>query len=446
MAVDAKELEQLVDWEQGLISPRIFVDEAIYEAELERLFGRAWLFLAHESMLKAPGDFFSTFMGADPVLVVRQKDGSVKAFLNACRHRGMKVCRADQGNTKAFTCTYHGWAYDSAGALVSVPNIADGYYDELDRSQWGLIPVAQVDSYKGLIFGCFDPQAPSLREYLGDACWYLDNYLDRRACGTEVLGGVQKWSFRGNWKLAAEQFAGDAYHVGISHASVMMTSTDKELLAQMDPAAFIASGKQWSSRAGHGAGINIDSASGPSLYPTPELSKYYRETEPEMLERLGRPRLGFHHTVFPNLSGLTSQFMTIRVWHPKGPDAFETWSWVLVDKDAPPEVRDEQRRFTTSQFSPAGMTEQDDGENWSEIDRNFATSPQIRKHLLNYQMGLGHEHENDPDYPGTITARGIGDGPQRGFYRRWLEFMTSEPWPFVESEPTRERSGVAADS
>ncbi|WP_039791329.1 aromatic ring-hydroxylating dioxygenase subunit alpha [Amycolatopsis sp. ATCC 39116] len=428
MTLDNCDLVNLVDWENGLISPLIFSDQEIYDVEMERLFGRTWLFLAHESMLKRPGDFFSTYMGADPVLVVRQRDGSVKAFLNSCRHRGMKVCRADGGNVRAFTCTYHGWTYNTAGELVNVPVLDGGYRGGLDKEKWGLIPVAQVDSYKGLIFGCFDPTAPSLREYLGDAKFYLDNFLDRREGGTEVLDGVHKWSFAGNWKLAAEQFAGDGYHVASSHVSIMMTFMDPNAPRQLDLSEALTLGKQYSSRHGHGAGFHVETP-GYGFYPTPSLLKYYEETQSESEARLGHPRLGFHNTVFPNLSGLTGQFMTIRVWHPKGPNAFETWSWVLVDRDAPSEVRDEQRRFTTSQFSPAGMTESDDGENWSEIGRNLSASPQIKRHLLNYQMGLGQDRDDHPEYPGTITDYGVGDAPQRAFYRRWLEFMTSDRWP-----------------
>src|SRR3954470_2375304 len=105
------ELEQLVDWEGGLISGRIFADSDIYEREIEQVFPRAWLFLAHESQLRRAGDFVATFMGADPILVVRQPDGSVRALLNACRHRGMPVCRADAGNARMFTCPFHGWTY-----------------------------------------------------------------------------------------------------------------------------------------------------------------------------------------------------------------------------------------------------------------------------------------------------------------------------------------------
>ena len=212
-------LNSYVDPDQGLISPHVFSSQEVYELELERVFGRAWLFLAHESQIPRRGDFFSTYMGADPVLVVRQKDGTVKAFLNYCRHRGMRVCRADMGNTKAFTCTYHGWSYDTTGKLVSVPNAEDAYYGDLDFSRWGLAPVVRLETYKGFIFGCFDEAAPTLDEYLGDMKYYIDFYFDRREGGVEVVGGVTKAKIPANWKIAAEQFAGDSYHAQFTHVS-----------------------------------------------------------------------------------------------------------------------------------------------------------------------------------------------------------------------------------
>jgi 3-phenylpropionate/trans-cinnamate dioxygenase alpha subunit len=106
-------------------------------------------------------------MGEDPGLVVRDSTAQVHAFLNVCSHRGNRLRRADAGNAASFTCAYHGWTYSNDGRLVGVPYLREAYFGELKRERWGLQPVAQLDSYKGLLFATFDPEAPPLAEYLG---------------------------------------------------------------------------------------------------------------------------------------------------------------------------------------------------------------------------------------------------------------------------------------
>ena len=194
----------LVDVDRGIISREIFVNEEIYRQEQEQVFARAWLFVGHASQIPNPGDFFVSSMGEESVILCRDRTGRIRVFLNSCRHRGMKVCRYDEGNTVEFMCPYHGWSYATDGALVGVPFLTDAYGAQLDRSQWGLIEVAQLENYKGAIWATWDAAAPSFLEYIGGYKLYLDLLLDAwdgREGGTEVIGGVHKWLIPCNWKF-----------------------------------------------------------------------------------------------------------------------------------------------------------------------------------------------------------------------------------------------------
>ena len=130
MAIQTK--YDIMDMEKGKLDRNVFVDQSIYQDELEKIFGRAWLNIAHRSLIPNPNDFFLSYMGEDPVIVTRDAKGTIHAFLNMCRHRGNRVVRADDGNAKNFMCTYHGWTYSNEGKLVSVPGLQEAYYGELD--------------------------------------------------------------------------------------------------------------------------------------------------------------------------------------------------------------------------------------------------------------------------------------------------------------------------
>ena len=217
-------LNGLVDVDKGIISREIFVNEDIYRQEQEQVFARAWLFIGHESQIPKPGDFLVSSMGEESVILCRDRAAKIHVFLNSCRHRGMKVCRYDEGNTVEFQCPYHGWSYACDGALVGVPFAKDAYGEQLDRSKWGLIEVARTESYKGTIWATWDANAPSFLDYVGGYKLYLDLLLDAwdgREGGTEAIGGVHKWLIPCNWKFPAENFSGDRYH-GVSHRSVDM--------------------------------------------------------------------------------------------------------------------------------------------------------------------------------------------------------------------------------
>src|SRR5881409_2784879 len=139
LTYEADTLREMVNLRNGTISREVFVNEDIYQQELEQIFARAWLFVVHESQVPNPGDYFQSRMGEEAVLIVRDRKNQLHVFLNTCRHRGMKVCRYDEGNTVEFQCSYHGWSYATDGALVGVPFAKDAYGEHLDRSRWGLV-------------------------------------------------------------------------------------------------------------------------------------------------------------------------------------------------------------------------------------------------------------------------------------------------------------------
>ena len=151
----------VIDMEKGTLDRRIFANQDIYQEELEKVFGLAWLMVSHESLIPNPNDFFLSYMGEDPVIVTRDSKGEVHVFLNMCRHRGNRVVRADDGNAKNFMCTYHGWTYSNEGKLVSVPGLQEAYYGELDVENLGLVE-ARSDTYAGIIFACWAEDAPTL--------------------------------------------------------------------------------------------------------------------------------------------------------------------------------------------------------------------------------------------------------------------------------------------
>lgn len=203
----AASLDNLVDLDRGLVSREIFVSKDIYNLELETLFTRAWLLVGHESLIPNPGDFYTSRMGEESVILCRDRAGKVHVFLNSCRHRGMKVCRYEQGNTSLFTCPYHSWTYSLDGKLQGVP-LYRQLYEGLDRTEWSLVPVAKLAVYKGSVWATWDKDAPELLDYLGDAREHLDLCLDHRdgrEGGSEVIG-VHKWVFPSNWKFAAENW------------------------------------------------------------------------------------------------------------------------------------------------------------------------------------------------------------------------------------------------
>lgn len=418
------DIASLVDTERGLLDRRVLWDEEIYQLELERVFARCWLFLAHESQIPNPGDFVTTWMGEDNVIVTRRRDGSIGAMVNSCPHRGNRVCLADNGNVRGFVCNYHGWSFGLDGALRGVHE-APFYEAEpaWDPSTLGLPAVPQVESYKGLVFGTMDAGQVPLREYLGDFAWYLDILLDNDEGGTEFVDGCIKSTLRCNWKVPAENFAGDAFHAGWTH-----DAGSRVMLGQNPPTGELES---------YQANANGHCFQGSPASPIAQVATFGDRTAgmwvksrlADFTERLDPFRAQLvggagAATVFPNLSFLCGQ-QTFRVWHPRGPRETELWCWTLVDRNAPPEVKEAYRKGVMNTFSPTGLYEMDDGENWEQVtavNRGYVT----RKQPLYYGVGMDSRIEHDR-LPGNVHRSALNDANQRAFYAHWAELLATPP-------------------
>lgn len=424
--------------EEGQYPQWLIADPDIFQLEKEQIFSKTWLFLGHESELNEPGSFVTRMLDDNPVILMKNKENKIQAFLNSCSHRGTKLCTEDFGNKKTHVCPYHGWSYNLDGELVGIVAGKQIFGDKMDKSEWGLRPVPRVESYRGMIFGNLDPDAISLEEFLGEMKWYFDIMLGRSDGGMEVRGLPQRWVAKANWKMTSENFAADPYHVQTTHRSaVEMGLTPNDLL-------YASYGHQVVLSNGHGINV-ITSSTGRSKNKYqglpenmwPMFEKNLTKEQLDVFERV----TNFVGGVFPNLSFLSScsgsedtkhNHLQFRVWRPIGPDQVEIWVWYMIDKALPEDYKEKSYKGFLATFGAAGTLEQDDTENWARIvEASQCTMAMDRKlnynNVVNYLMGID-KLEPDDNFPGPGIAYPscYSDFIARSMHKYWYELMKKD--------------------
>ncbi|AHY45194.1 aromatic ring-hydroxylating oxygenase subunit alpha [Stutzerimonas decontaminans] len=423
--------------ESGLTQKHlIHGDEELFQRELETIFARNWLFLTHDSLIPSPGDYVTAKMGVDEVIVSRQNDGSIRAFLNVCRHRGKTLVHAEAGNAKGFVCSYHGWGFGANGELQSVPFEKELYGEALDKKCMGLKEVARVESFHGFIYGCFDEEAPSLKDYMGDAGWYLEPMF-KHSGGLELIGPPGKVIIKANWKAPAENFVGDAYHVGWTHAASLRTG--QSVFSSLAGNAALppeGAGLQMTSKYGSGMGVLWDGYSGVhSADLVPELMAFGGAKQERLNKEIGEVRARIYRshlngTVFPNNSFLTCSGV-FKVWHPIDANTTEVWTYAMVEKDMPEDLKRRLVDAVQRTFGPAGFWESDDNDNMETESQN-AKKYQSRDGDLVSNLGFGGDVYGDEVYPGIVGKSAIGETSYRGFYRAYGAHISSSSWAEFE--------------
>jgi phenylpropionate dioxygenase-like ring-hydroxylating dioxygenase large terminal subunit len=441
----------LIDQRRWLINDQVFGQE-LYQRELERIFGRCWLFLGHDSMVPEPHDYFTTFMGETNVIVQRDGAGHVRGYLNKCRHRGNIVCPYDRGNARNFSCAYHGWVY-SDGKLVGVPHCDEAYSGDINLADWGLVEIPKLETWGGLIFGCWDTDAISLDAYLGDARWYLEHFLLREKLGgLEVIPGPHRYRVPTNWKIVSENLAGDHYHFMVTHGGFVeaLRKSEDRRIALTGPStggAFDSFSVALNHEQGvphgifqlrYGSGpLETDLASAEELGP--EAVAWVRERQRVLDESLKdfkhKPSSFQGGNIFPNF-GLTGMGSALygkgfMMHHPRGANGTEVWTWCAVEKNAPAAVKERARFVLMQRFAATGMVVADDNVIFERIADNLNTPPS-KQWPMHYAMALSREG-SDPrpvefagepqQWPGLLT-QSYQETAQRDFYRHWSELMS----------------------
>ena len=303
-------------------------------------------------------------------------------MFNMCLHRGMQVCRAEMGNASNFRCPYHGWTYRNDGRLTGLPFHREAYGgdDGFPKSSQTLLPAPNLASYNGLIFVSMDPDAQPLEDFLGDFRFYLDFYTKQSRGGLEVRG-PQRWRIKANWKIGAENFAGDMYHTPHTHASIVeigCSANRKRKNARTAPPTGRSCGGGTTYKLPPG---NFEQRMRYVGYPDEMIERIKRVWTPQQQQLVGEdgfmisaascfPNLSFVHNWPKVLDGADDDvlpFISIRLWQPISENETEVCSWFAVDSAAPPEYKENSYKAYLMCFGSTGMFEQDDVENWVSL-------------------------------------------------------------------------------
>ena len=197
---------------------RVFVDQHLFEREQERIFkGPVWCYLGLEAEVAKPRDFITSYLGNTPVIVNRDDDAVLHAFVNRCAHRGSTLVRELYGQRRVHTCIYHHWCYNLKGQLIGVPfergiDGQGGMPKSFDKAHHSLETI-RLDTYRGVIFGTFSHDVEPLESYLDKP---MRDNLDRLFSRPIEILGYQRQRMTSNWKLYWENVC-DPYHAGLLH-------------------------------------------------------------------------------------------------------------------------------------------------------------------------------------------------------------------------------------
>jgi len=413
----------------------IYTDSELFKLEMERIYGQAWIYAGHESQVPEIGDYHTTLIGGQDVVMVRDTDQTVKVVYNRCPHKGSMLVARGSGNTgKFFRCPYHAWTFKLDGSHLAAPMRRgfEGTNFDPKSPEFSIRPLARVENYRGFIFVSQAAEGPSLLDFLGGAVSSIDNLCDRSPVGeVEVAGGVFKVMQPSNWKVFYENLH-DTMHARITHESSYTSAREQaETIGHMPLELHIMDGNGqpyefWEGLSiaafdyGHGY---MEGIFNPGAIETDPITRSHFETlekaygRERALEILGENR---HNTIIYGSGSPHTVFQQFRVIRPIAVDRTMVEIQVFRLKGAPEAIFQRGLMYANLINSPSSNVMPDDIELYGRCQQGNTTR--------------GGEWVSQHRYAGTDTPveggftsiNGTSELPMRNQFRAWKQYMLGD--------------------
>ena len=415
----------------------VYTDPEIFKLEMDRIWGRSWIYVGHESQVKNPGDYFATSIGTQNVVMTRHTDGQVHVLFNRCSHKGAQLIGDTCGHARQMRCPYHGYVFDTAGTLIHIPQ-EEGYAGSpygKGKDEANIKRVARVDSYRGLVFASLSDSGPDLNTWLGGAALSIDNMADRSPQGElEIAGGCFRYVHDSNWKMFVENL-NDAMHPMVVHQSSAGTAKRvfDDLGMEQDKVPFelemlspFASDYEFFEKMGltawdnghsvTGGKVSIHSAYSPIPGYAEALIDAYGEEKTKEILSINR-----HNTVvYPSFT-LKGVITSIRVVKPIAVNKTVIESWVFRQVGAPEELFQRSITYCNLVNSHANLVGPDDQEAYHRMQYGLETKDD--NEWVSQHRYLGADEINED---GEKTSTGTSDMVFRHQFETWKAYMTKE--------------------
>lgn len=406
--------------EDARVHRDVYVDPDVFAAEMERIFMRTWVYVGHDSEVPNAGDYKTTAIGTEPVVLTRDRGGEVHVVVNRCSHRGAAVCLMPRGNASGFRCQFHGWTFGLDGALAAIP-----YSEEaVDKEEMSLARPARVESYRGFVFASFNPEVPALTEHLRDVLPHIDRFVEHAGeHALRVSPDANEVVYDANWKMQLENNV-DGYHLSFTHQSLFgvlqrrMGKQSRYISGSTEAQATVEAFSNGNavmdlrSVATDVLRQRLDIVPG-APPPDADLDRYFgvEGAEDLYLASTGPP---VNVSIFPNLNLGSINICEI---HPLSVNRTRVVLRPLLLDGVPDDINRIRLRYHEIGSGPAGFVQPDDLEMFERVSLGLAS-----EEVEWVQMTRGRERELDSG-DGHVVSHVSDETPQRGQYRWWRQLM-----------------------